>query len=120
MRISDWSSDVCSSDLSCCVVSALSRDFVSAGVYIRVYTGAWHTMATIRARVNADGSTSYQAIIRLKRKGHIIYHETKTFSRERLAQDWARRREVELEAPGAIAKAQRSEEHTSELQSLMR
>src|SRR3546814_8532015 len=63
-------------------------------------------MATIRARVNADGSTSYQAIIRLKRKGHIIYHETKTFSRERLAQDWARRREVELEAPGAIAKAQ--------------
>src|SRR3546814_18703473 len=106
MRISDWSSDVCSSDLSCCVVSALSRDFVSAGVYIRVYTGAWHTMATIRARVNADGSTSYQAIIRLKRKGHIIYNEPKTFSRERLAQAWGGRREAALEGAGGTANAQ--------------
>lgn len=62
-------------------------------------------MATIRKRENADGTTAFQAIIRLKRSGKIIHQERKTFSREALAKDWAKRREVELERPGGLAKA---------------
>jgi integrase len=62
-------------------------------------------MATIRARQRADGSIGYTAIIRIKKHGAIIHQEAQTFSREALARDWARRREVELEGPGAIALA---------------
>lgn len=63
-------------------------------------------MPTIRARKRADGSTGYTAIIRIKKHGVIIHQEAQTFSREALARDWARRREVELERPGAIDQAQ--------------
>lgn len=61
-------------------------------------------MPTITKRQRADGSFSYRASIRLKRKGKIIYQEAKTFDRKKLAVDWARNREVELQAPGALAR----------------
>jgi len=62
-------------------------------------------MATITPRKRADGSTSYRASIRLKKDGVIIHRETETFDKRSLANEWAKRREVELSAPGALAKA---------------
>ncbi len=61
-------------------------------------------MATISKRRKKDGSFSYTAQIRITKRG-ADYTESRTFSREALASDWAKRREVELEHPGALEKA---------------
>ncbi|HZR37266.1 MAG TPA: tyrosine-type recombinase/integrase [Nevskia sp.] len=62
-------------------------------------------MATIRPRRRKDGSIGYTATIRIKRDGRLVYTESQTFSREAMATEWARRREVDLEKPGALQKA---------------
>lgn len=64
-------------------------------------------MATIRARKLADGSVSYTAQIRIKRDGVQVYQESLTFARKQAAQAWARKRESELDEPGAIERASR-------------
>lgn len=64
-------------------------------------------MATIRSRTNADGKTMYTAQIRIKRNGRQVYQETASFSRLKAAEAWAKRREVELEDPAALLRAQR-------------
>ena len=56
-------------------------------------------MATITKRKNADGTLSYRAQVRVKRDGKIVFSQAKTFSREKLAKDWAKRLELTL-APG--------------------
>lgn len=65
------------------------------------------TMATIRARKRTDGSVSYTAQIRLFRDGAQVYQESQTFARKQAAQAWVRRREAELDQPGAIERANR-------------
>ena len=65
------------------------------------------TMATIRARTRTDGSTSYTAQIRLIREGAQVYQESQTFARKQAAQAWVRKREAELDQPGAIERANR-------------
>ncbi len=65
------------------------------------------TMATIRARKRTDGSTSYTAQIRLFRDGVQVYQESQTFARKQAAQAWVRKRETELDEPGAIERANR-------------
>ena len=64
-------------------------------------------MATIRARKRTDGSTSYTAQIRLTRDGAQVYQESQTFARKQAAQAWVRKRESELDQPGAIERANR-------------
>ena len=64
-------------------------------------------MAAIRARKLADGSVSYTAQIRIKRDGVQVYQESQTFARKQAAQAWVRRREAELDQPGAIERAKR-------------
>ena len=64
-------------------------------------------MATIRARKLADGSVTYTAQIRIKRGGVQVYQESQTFARKQAAQAWVRRRETELDQPGAIERANR-------------
>ncbi|MEO3725750.1 site-specific integrase [Pseudomonas syringae] len=64
-------------------------------------------MAAIRARKLADGSVSYTAQIRIKRDGVQVYQESQTFARKQAAQAWARKRESELDEPGAIERASR-------------
>ncbi|CAI8961702.1 tyrosine-type recombinase/integrase [Pseudomonas sp. IT-P176] len=64
-------------------------------------------MATIRARKLADGTVSYTAQIRIKRDGVQVYQESQTFARKQAAQAWVRRREAELDQPGAIERANR-------------
>ena len=66
--------------------------------------GAWSAVATITARTRTDGTKSYRAAIRLKRKGEIVYRESRTFDRKALAKDWASRRELELQEPDALNK----------------
>ena len=65
-------------------------------------------MATIRARKRTDGSISYTAQIRLFRDGVQFYQESQTFARKQAAQAWVRKREVELDQPGAIERANRT------------
>ena len=64
-------------------------------------------MATIRARQKADGSVSYTAQIRIKKNGAQVYQESQTFARSKAAEAWAKRRESELAAPGAIERETR-------------
>ena len=64
-------------------------------------------MATIRARKLADGTVSYTAQIRIKRDGVQVYQESQTFARKQAAQAWVRKRETELDQPGAIERANR-------------
>ena len=60
-------------------------------------------MATITPRKRKDGTTGWLAEVRIKREGVIIHREAKTFDRRPAAESWAKRLEIELEAPGAIA-----------------
>lgn len=50
---------------------------------------------------------SYTAQIRIKRDGVQVYQESQTFARKQAAQAWARKRESELDEPGAIERANR-------------
>lgn len=61
-------------------------------------------MATIIARKRKKG-TVYRADIRIKRQGKVVYQESRSFDRKVLAKDWAMRRELELQEPGAIERA---------------
>ncbi len=71
-------------------------------------TDAYHFgMATIRARKLADGTVSYTAQIRIKRNGVQVYQESLTFARKQATQAWARKRESELDEPGALERASR-------------
>lgn len=63
-------------------------------------------MATIQKRKRSDGSTGYRVLVRIKRDGKTVHQESRTFDRLNNAKLWARRREEELDAPGAIEAAQ--------------
>src|SRR3546814_1046565 len=109
MRISDWSSDVCSSDLIYNHVILVLK-----GVSLQVPKGG------IVALLGANGAgktTTLKAISNLLRaergditKGHIDYHG------ERIDQ----LNPATVVRKGLIHVMERSEEHTSELQALMR
>ena len=64
-------------------------------------------MATIRKRKRKDGSYGYTAQIRIMQGGVQVYQESQTFDRHQTAKAWATKREAELAAPGAIARANR-------------
>jgi hypothetical protein len=66
-------------------------------------------MATIKARKQANGTTGYTAIVRLRRGKTIIHRESKTFAFRAAAFSWAKHREVELAKPGAVERAQETE-----------
>ena len=57
-------------------------------------------------RTRRDGTVGYTAQIRIRRVGGAVAHsETKTFDRKGAAQTWLRKREKELDDPGAIKAA---------------
>ncbi|MEC4767971.1 site-specific integrase [Halomonas sp. CUBES01] len=62
-------------------------------------------MATIRKRRKKDGSFSYMVQIRIARRDQPDYSETKTFPRKAMAEEWAKRRELELASPGGVLTA---------------
>lgn len=72
-------------------------------------------MATITARTRKDGSVGYTAQIRITREGSPIHQESKTLSSYAAAKKWAALREVELEDPTALVRAQVGETKLREL-----
>lgn len=62
-------------------------------------------MATIVKRPRKDGSFSYLVRIRIARTGQSDYAESRTFPRKAMAEEWAKRRELELAAPGGVLTA---------------
>jgi integrase len=72
-------------------------------------------MATIRARKQSDGTTRYTAIVRIRKRRTIIYQEYKTFALRTAAVSWAKHREVELEKPGSLYRAQHGTPTLAEL-----
>ena len=69
--------------------------------YSQCYIGApqisWSTYGTITQRKSPNGVVAFRAQIRLKEGGALTHSESKTFTRRALAQEWLRRREVEIE-----------------------
>jgi integrase len=61
-------------------------------------------MATIKARKQANGSTRYTAIVRIRRGTTIVHRESRTFTHHSAAQSWARHREVALENPAELTR----------------
>lgn len=60
-------------------------------------------MGTIVERRTAKGDVRYRAQIQIMRDGKRVRSESKTFSQRRLAREWIRRREAELELQGDVA-----------------
>ena len=54
-------------------------------------------MGSITARKGADGSVSYRAAIRINKKGYPAYSESKTFHSKKVAENWLKKREVEIQ-----------------------
>src|SRR3546814_4223960 len=116
VRISDWSSDVCSSDLAGIRVAAVCReDAVAARAFAAEHGG---TAYNDWRRVLDDAAVDAVVIA----TPHHLHREMAVAAAEA-------GKHVLLEKPMAptvadcdaiIAAAKRSEEHTSELQSLMR
>ncbi|MEM5529536.1 tyrosine-type recombinase/integrase [Gammaproteobacteria bacterium AS21] len=61
-------------------------------------------MATITKVATKSGKSHYKADIRIKKSGTIIHRESKTFERKRLAEEWAREREVLLKNSNELEK----------------
>src|SRR3546814_3405702 len=101
MRISDWSSDVCSSDL----LDDLARGARRKGVAAARQIGAGH-----RLRDRAP----------LGREGDVLRVDIVAIGRGRGRRGRARAVHAEHAEHVTDAVGHRSEEHTSELQSLMR
>src|SRR3546814_8112394 len=119
MRISDWSSDVCSSDLLIDQIGNLRRrtrrDLLDRG----------NTMRLV-ARVNALGAVAREEILVKAQSRNAFQHRYALFfgragiHRGFVNYDIATLEYLAYGFTGTYQGRQRSEEHTSELQSLMR
>src|SRR3546814_9304266 len=103
MRISDWSSDVCSSDLL--------HPAAGAVILYREHRGARHADG-IDARMIAKAP--------VLDRDHRILHHLRRFAQRQPAAVIGAERQENRAIGGADEDRLRSEEHTSELQSLMR
>src|SRR5688572_5541590 len=61
-------------------------------------------MSTIKARKQANGSTRYTAIVRIRRDTTVLHQESRTFTHRTAALSWARHREVALQEPAALTR----------------
>src|SRR3546814_6342155 len=115
MRISDWSSDVCSSDLTPRARPAIEdmrADLFDLGEFGR--PARQHIIGVIMRR-HADARLDMA-----RQRGARDLGRTAPQRKHRRAAHRAVAREAELAAWACAALLDRSEEHTSELQSLMR
>src|SRR3546814_1141391 len=133
MRISDWSSDVCSSDLLSgkagnwtkttppCILREGWREPFDGGIQVPVnpWPGLWHAPPTRRRPVTIRTIASRRVLL----ADGSVEDTTVTVEDGRIAAVGGGSRGVEWDVgddwllPGIV---DRSEEHTSELQSLMR
>ena len=72
-------------------------------------------MPTIKARKQANGSTRYTAIVRIRRGTTVLHRESRTFTHRTAALSWAKHREVALEIPGELARMRVSTPTLAEL-----
>jgi integrase len=61
-------------------------------------------MPTIKARKQANGSTRYTAIVRIRRGTTVLHQESRTFTHRTAALSWAKHREVALESPAELTR----------------
>jgi hypothetical protein len=61
-------------------------------------------MPTIKVRKQANGSTRYTAIVRIRRGTTMLHQESRTFTHRTAALSWAKHREVALEDPAALTR----------------
>lgn len=54
-------------------------------------------MGSITARKGTDGKVNYRAAIRINRKGFPTFSESKTFLSKKMAENWIKKREVEIQ-----------------------
>src|SRR3546814_7467513 len=115
MRISDWSSDVCSSDLECDPQLCRSvRDIPRDRDILPARFGAAARMVVDEdERRGAEFERAFDHFADID--GRLV---DRTLAREFVADQHVAR--VEVEDANALDVDRRSEEHTSELQSLMR
>src|SRR3546814_9673945 len=121
MRISDWSSDVCSSDLAARALLEEARHRILkglgawSGARLVFTSGATEALALALGRTRADhvlvGATEHDSVLRAAPDAPRI-----AVDHSGLADLEALRRQLGGSGPALV----RSEEHTSELQSLMR
>lgn len=72
-------------------------------------------MPYIRSRKQADCTQRYTAIVRIRLSGKMLHQEAKTFTHRSAAERWARHREVALEDPAALVRAQQPSTRLSKL-----
>src|SRR3546814_1158128 len=134
MRISDWSSDVCSSDLHVGVLFDRAR-FAKVGELWALVLAAFDLTAELRQRHNRNMKFLSQGLQTARNFRNLLHAIVAAFRRalkqlEIIDDDKAdavapleparARAETRDRQAGRIVDEQRSEEHTSELQSLMR
>src|SRR3546814_3974279 len=120
MRISDWSSDVCSSDLTAFgLVDAALEDFEAReGVFDAVAVGHLAQLVAVLGAFEAIDDA------RLARAGFaqlfLQLGDVALIAGQRVVEDGDLGLELLGHVAGLLLFDERSEEHTSELQSLMR
>jgi integrase len=72
-------------------------------------------MPTIKARKQANGSTRYTAVVRIRRGTTVLHQESRTFTHRSAAQSWAKHREVALENPAELTRLRQSTPTLAEL-----
>lgn len=72
-------------------------------------------MPAIKARKQADGSVRYTAVVRIRRQGKVLHQEAKTFAHRSAAERWGKHREVALQTPSNLVRAQQPSTKLSKL-----
>lgn len=57
---------------------------------------------TVRKRTKADGTPRYLCNVKVKEKGQVVYNKSVTFSKEKAAQAWGKKRVAEIEEHGYL------------------
>src|SRR3546814_5060005 len=133
MRISDWSSDVCSSDLLLAIPDVKASFLTLAiGIQRRVVTTVGRAHLSLQPTGNCLGSGAVMRLatqcrgpgVQRQQQCAVVQHffEMRDFPAriDAVAAEAARELIVDAALGHAHQAVQRSEEHTSELQSLMR
>src|SRR3546814_5436231 len=108
MRISDWSSDVCSSDLGFFLATLGAVLFAAKAIVVKI---------TYRYGIDAVTLIAFRMLFAMPFFAVVAWRESRRAARGELPV-LSRRERVQLCLLGLLG--YRSEEHTSELQSLMR
>lgn len=72
-------------------------------------------MPTIKIRKQANGSTRYTAVVRIRRGTTVLHQESRTFTHRTAALSWAKHREVALEDPAELTRQRQSTPTLAEL-----